>query len=70
MSISDCSLRKMRSEYAHRFKLDNDFRLDCDKAKFYFDFLCPGFNKKSIEGFVHDIHSNPFGAILVSEIQV
>lgn len=70
MGISDTSLRKMRSEFAHRFQLDKEFRVDCDKAKFFFDFECPGFNKKSIQGYVHEVHSNPFGAILLSEFQV
>lgn len=70
MSISDSSLRKMRSEFAHRFQMDKEFRVDCDKVKFFFDFESPGFNKKSIQGYVHDIHSNPFGAILLAEFQV
>lgn len=70
MSISDSNLRKMRNQFVHRFKLDNDFRIDCDKAKFFFDMAEPRYNKKSIAGYVQEINSNPFGAILVSEIQV
>ncbi|RNA42856.1 hypothetical protein BpHYR1_013362 [Brachionus plicatilis] len=55
--LENTSLRKMTSEFAHRFRMDKEFR-------------CPGNNKKSIHGFVHEIHSNPFGAILLSEFQI
>ncbi|RNA22179.1 hypothetical protein BpHYR1_043057 [Brachionus plicatilis] len=69
INIKDRSLRKMTSEFAHRFRMDKEFRVDCDKAKLFFEFECPGNNKKLIHGFVHEIHSNPFGAILLSEFQ-
>lgn len=70
MNIKNSSLRKMTSEFAHRFRMDNEFRVDCDKAKLFFEYECPGYNKKSINGYVHEIHSNPFGAILLAEFQV
>lgn len=70
MGIKDPTIRKMRSEFAHRFQMDKEFRVDCDKTKFFFDLECPGYNKKSIQGYVHEVRSNPFGAILLSEFQV
>lgn len=70
MAITNTNLRKLRSEFAHRFKLDNEFRVDCDKVKTFFEFDSPQINKFSISGYVQDIHSDPFGAIFVSEVQV
>ncbi|CAF1122896.1 unnamed protein product [Brachionus calyciflorus] len=70
IAITNTNLRKLRSEFAHRFTLDNEFRVDCDKVKTFFEFDSPQINKFSISGYVQDIHSDPFGAIFVSEVQV
>jgi hypothetical protein len=60
----------MRSEFNHRFQLSNEFRIDCDAAKLVFDIMLPLSKKNGIQGFIQEIHSNPFGFILISEIQV
>ncbi|CAF1095624.1 unnamed protein product, partial [Brachionus calyciflorus] len=69
MAIINTNKRKLRSEFAHRFKLDNEFRVDCDKVK---TFSNSSHHKliNFLSADVHDIHSDPFGAIFVSEVQV
>ena len=55
MRLGESTIRKLRSEFAHRFKLDNDFRVDCDKAKIFFEYEYPASNRNSILGYIHDI---------------
>lgn len=69
-NISYQSTRKMKSEFNHRFQLNNEFRIDCDASKLVFDLILPFHQIKGIQGFLQEINSNPFGFIMVSEIQV
>lgn len=60
----------MRSQFRHRFQLENEFRVDSDAAKLVFDALIPKTSKYQIQGFIQEIHSNPIGSLLASDIQV
>lgn len=60
----------MRSQFRHRFQLDNDMRIDSDATKMVFDALIPKTGRSRIEGFILEIQSNPFGSLMLSEIQV
>jgi hypothetical protein len=64
-------LRKLRSEFRHRYQLNNDIRIDADATKLIFDVLTEVQSSRSIlNGFVQEIKSNPFGCLLISDIQV
>ena len=63
-------MRKMRSQFRHRFQLENEFRVDSDAAKLVFDALIPKIGNSYISGFIQEIQSNPIGALLASDIQV
>lgn len=60
----------MRSQFRHRYQLSNELRIDSDAAKLFFDSLLPKNNNNSIKGFIQEINSNPFGFLLMTEIQV
>lgn len=60
----------MRSQFRHRFQLENEFRVDSDAAKLVFDVLISKCGNSHISGFIQEIQSNPFGALLFSDIQV
>lgn len=70
MSISSQNLRKMRSQFKHQFQLSNELRIDSDAAKLFFDSLLDKHNNITLKGFVQEINSNPFGFLLMTEIQV
>ena len=55
-------LRKIKSEYITRKKISNDIFIDAQAAKIMTDILCKP--NKQLPGL------NPFGFILISEIQV
>ena len=60
----------MRSQFRHRFQMDNDLRIDADAAKLVFDTIIKKTGKSRIEGFIQEIQSNPFGALMISDVQV
>lgn len=70
MGISHVNVRKMNSLFIHRFQMAQEFRRDCDEAKEFFNIMAPASVKNSIEGFIQEISSNPFGFYTISEIQV
>lgn len=69
-NIKYTNVRKLASLHRHRFQLSNDLLIDANSAKNVFDFLEPGFGNRFLKGFIQEIHSNPFGALLMSELQV
>ncbi|RNA17164.1 mitogen-activated kinase kinase kinase kinase 3 [Brachionus plicatilis] len=54
-------------QFRHRFQLNNDLRNDSDATKLVFDLLVPKTSKSLFEGYIQEVASNPFGALLVSE---
>lgn len=62
--------RKIASEFRHRNQLASEIRIDAESAKKVFESRISKKDKNKISGFVHQISSNPFGVILMSEIQV
>ena len=65
--IDENVLKKIKSEYVTKNKISNDIYTDCGAAKILFQCLC---RAKTFLGFVQEIHQNPFGLLLISEIQV
>jgi hypothetical protein len=63
-------IRKISSEYRHRYKIFNEVRIDADAIKNSFDTIVTETKPKGIKGFVQDIAVNPFRMVLTSEIQV
>ena len=68
-NISFSNIRKMSSQHRHRHQLSHNFLADADSAKNVFDLMLPRKNYKSIKGFIQEIQSNPFGVLLISDIQ-
>lgn len=64
------NIRKLSSQHRHRFQLEHDLRIDSDASKNIFDKLLPSSDLKGLKGYIQEINSNPYGAILISEIQV
>ncbi|CAF0989827.1 unnamed protein product, partial [Brachionus calyciflorus] len=64
--ISYANIRKM----SHRHQLSKDLLVDADSAKNVFDQMLPRKDEKTIKGYIQEIQSNPFGVLLISEIQV
>ncbi len=61
----------MKHEYVHRNRLSIDIDKDAKMAKQFFDHLCLSINQSSkIKGYIRELHSDPFGYILLSELQV
>ena len=69
MSLSYDNVRKMNSQHRHRFQLDHDMRIDSDASKNIFDSLLPA-NGHRLKGYIQEVHSNPYAALLFAEIQV
>jgi hypothetical protein len=59
----------MKHEYVHRYRLSNNLIEDLDTTKLFCDNLCLP-NQGSIEGYIRSIRYNPFGFVLISDIQV
>ncbi|CAF1066555.1 unnamed protein product [Brachionus calyciflorus] len=59
----------MSRQHRHRHQLSHNFLADADSAKNVFDLMLPRKDYKSIKGFIQEIQSNPFGVLLISDIQ-
>ncbi|CAF0923225.1 unnamed protein product, partial [Brachionus calyciflorus] len=70
LNIGYDNIRKMNSQHRHRFQLAHDLRIDSDASKNIFDNLLPGCGRRTIKGFIQEIHSNPYAALLFCEYQV
>ncbi len=61
----------MKHEYVHQYRLSTDIDKDAKLAKMMFDNLCISLNPSNgIKGYLRELHSDPFGHILISELQV
>jgi len=61
----------MKHEYIHRERISTEIDRDAKTAKKMFETLCIQINASSkIVGFIRELHSDPFGYILLSELQV
>ncbi|RNA27773.1 hypothetical protein BpHYR1_011103 [Brachionus plicatilis] len=70
LNIGYDNIRKLSSQHRHRFQLEHDLRIDSDASKNIFDKLLPSSELRGLTGYIQEINSNPFGAILISEIQL
>lgn len=69
MVISRTNLSKMKSEIRNQFKISHDISIDAEAAKIVSDAYWYT-NELSIKGFIHELSANPFGFLLISDIQV
>ncbi|CAF0878791.1 unnamed protein product [Brachionus calyciflorus] len=69
ISLSYDSVRKMNSQHRHRFQLAHDLRIDSDASKNIFDSFLSG-SRNRLKGYIQEVHSNPYGALLFAEIQI
>ena len=61
----------MKHEYIHRERISTEIDRDAKTAKKMFETLCIQINASSkIVGFIRELHSDSFGYILLSELQV
>jgi hypothetical protein len=63
-------LKVIKSQFIRRYKISNDISVDCNATKLSFESICHTSDSNAITGYVQEINQNPFGMILVSEIQV
>ncbi|CAF1049276.1 unnamed protein product [Brachionus calyciflorus] len=68
-NISFAKIRKMSSQHRHRHQLSHNFLADADSAKNVLDLMLQRKDYKSIKRFIQEIQSNPFGVLLISDIQ-
>lgn len=68
--IEYTKIRRISSEFNHRYRIFNEIRVDCDAIKNVFDLLLPETFSDGIKGFVQETAINPFKMTLFSEIQV
>jgi hypothetical protein len=59
----------MKHEFEHRYRLSDDVFDDLTISKLFCDKLCLP-NEGFISGYVHQLCQDPFGFILLSDIQV
>ncbi len=57
----------MKYEFVHSNRISRDLYVDCDVAKLMLDKFCEG---DKLKGYIQEIMLNPFGILLISEIQV
>ncbi len=61
----------MKHEYVHRDRISTEIDKDAKTAMKMFETLCIQINTTSkILGFIRELHSDPFGYILLSDLQV
>ncbi|CAF1092178.1 unnamed protein product, partial [Brachionus calyciflorus] len=68
--IEYSKIRRISSEFKHRYRIFNETRVDCDAIKNVFDILLPETFKNGIKGFVQETSINSFKMTLFSEIQI
>jgi hypothetical protein len=69
LPTSTNTLSVMKHEYVHRYKLSNNLIEDLETTKLFCDNLCLP-NQGEIEGYIRSIRLDPFGFVLISDIQV
>ena len=60
----------MKYEYVHRFRKSNDVFDDALITKRIFDSTCIYVSKNPLRGFIHELGLDPFGFLLLSDLQV
>jgi hypothetical protein len=69
--VSSNVLNVMKHEYVHRDRISTEIDKDAKTAKKMFETLCIQiYTPSKILGFIRELHSDPFGYILLSELQV
>ena len=63
-------MKKVKYQYQHKNRLSIDRYIDIDLAKKFFLSLCIPVTKLGLKGFVQEIYHDPFGFILLSDLQV
>ncbi len=64
------TLSKIKYEELHKDRLSTNFIDDVQAAKELCDNLCFKINENGIDGFIREIQLDPFGFLLISDIQV
>ena len=62
-------MKKLKSDYVHNYRFSKDLYVDCEATKRLFDILCNSVKYK-YPGYIQEIIQNPFGLLLMSDIQV
>jgi hypothetical protein len=60
----------IKSENIHKDRISNDLITDCKAAKRICDALCLAFDDTDLTGFIQKIDLEPFGLLLISDLQV
>jgi hypothetical protein len=60
----------MKNEFERRHRLSSDIFADAEATKILCELLVGPINQNCIQGYVQKIDKNPFGVLLISDIQV
>ena len=63
-------LSQIKYESAHEFKISQDTLIDARLTKMIMDNIIESSSKYSLDGFVQNIMTDPFGYLLVTQMQV
>ncbi len=63
-------LKKIKSDFMNRNRISTDIFSDAEASKILCEKLCLEPSSNGLVGFVQEINQNPFGLLLLSEIQV
>ena len=63
-------LKKIKSDFMNRNRISKDIQVDVEAAKVLCEHLCLYSSPGKLSGYVQDISQNPFGFLLMSDIQV
>lgn len=67
---TDCNvLGNIKHEFRNRNKISNEVFNDCEIIKLITDSMCLA-SQTTLNGYIHEIGLNPFGFLLISDIQV
>ena len=68
--IDSHCLRQLKYEYIHRDRMSNDIFQDARVAKSIMTDLVGDENNKDIKGYIQELSMDPFGFLLISDLQV
>lgn len=65
--MNENTARMIKSQYSNRYRLSTDIFVDAEATKHMFQLL---YKTSNYSGYIQYIAQNPFGILLMSEIQV
>jgi hypothetical protein len=64
------TLKMIKSQYVNRNRISTNIMIDTEACKVFSDIHCLISDVDSLKGYIQEINQNPFGLVLISDIQV